>query len=194
MLQQPACSVRAAGGEPKNDGVACAEQERAQTDVVPGEGQEHRKQRHEAHTDGDPQKKSAPCGKPEPDKVQADDAADNRVDLLLCSVTWQQQCRRVHTEEFSGDGDEVNRHSEERSRGGRGRFESPEPHDEDQGHEDGKNAARANVGTRYPECSKQRPERAEEPADQAWKASAETRPVAGLHDDTNPNPRCGETS
>jgi hypothetical protein len=124
-------SVGAAGGDPKDDGVGSSEQEVAQTDGVPGEWQDHREQRHEAHANGYVQKSLTPCRDPQTNEVQADDTADGRVDLLLCAESRQQERRHVHAEELGGDGDDVGRRSEKRSRGGCGRLVSPEPHKED---------------------------------------------------------------
>jgi hypothetical protein len=90
-------SVGAAGGDPKDDGVGSSEQEVAQTDGVPGEGQDHRDQRHEAHASGDVQKSLAPCCDPQTNEVQADYTADGRVDLLLCADSRQQERRHVQS-------------------------------------------------------------------------------------------------
>ena len=158
-------SVGAAGGNPKDDGVASSQQEIAQTDGVPGEGNGHREQRHEAHTGSDAQKSSAPCSEPQTNEMEADDTADGRVDLLLCTESRQQERRHIHAEELGGDGDDVRRRSEKRSRGGCGRLVSPEPHKEDECNEQGESAADAIVPTRQSESSEQRPECAEEPAD-----------------------------
>ena len=96
-------SVDAAGGDPKDEGVTKSEQEIAQIDSVPSEGHDHREQRHDAHAGGDVQKSWAPCSEPEADEVEADDAPDGRVDLLLCAESRQQECRRIHAEELGGD-------------------------------------------------------------------------------------------
>jgi hypothetical protein len=80
--------------------------------------------------------------------VEAHDAADDRVDLLLSAESRQRECRSVHAEEFRSDGDEVARRFKKRFCGVQGRFEVSEPHEEDQGNHQRESAADAIVGTR----------------------------------------------
>lgn len=143
---------------------------------MPSEGHDHRQQRNEAHACGNAQKSPAPSGEPQTNEVEADDAADGRVDLLLCAKSRQQERRKVHAEELGGDSDEVGSRSEKRSSSGRGWFVSPEPRKEDEGDDQGESAARAIVGTRQRESSEQRPEYAETPADELGNASNEAHP------------------
>jgi hypothetical protein len=173
---ETASSVGAAGGDPKDDGVGSSEQEVAQTDGVLGEWQDHREQRHAAHASGYVHKSLTPCRDPQTNEVQADDSADGQVYLLLCSESRQQERRHVHAEELGGDGDDVGRRSEKRSRGGCGRLVSPEPHKEDEGDYQGESATGADIGTRQSQSSEQRPECTEEPADGPGNTSSEARP------------------
>ena len=112
---------------------------------------------------------------PETDEVEADDAADGRVDLLL-SAKSRAERRRVHAEKLGDDGDEVSRRFEEWSCGVQERFVLPEPQKEDEGDDHGECAAGAIVGTRQREGSEQRPECAKEPADEPGNASGDARP------------------
>ncbi len=159
-------SIPPTHSKPKHSSVPRPKQQIPQTNQVPRKRKQHRDHRHHAHPGRDTQKACAPRSHPKPNEVKSNDTAHSRVDLLLRPVSRQQQRHPVHPQQLGTHSDQVGRRSEKWSRRARGRFDSPEPRQEEERKHPGQRAPGAIIRMRQSEGSQQRPERAEEPANQ----------------------------